>query len=71
MKSNIVILTTGSSGSSVRAGIIATQGYWLEYKTKKLDFDTYENARLVNLNMYLLRASGLKRRDCNDFPRHP
>ena len=68
MKSDLIILTTGSSGSSVLAGIIATQGYWLGYKTKKLNFDTYENARFVDLNMYLLRASGFKRRDCNDLP---
>ena len=68
MKSNIIILTTGSSGSSVLAGIIATQGYWLGDETKKLKFDTFENAELVDLNMEILAASGFSRRDCNDLP---
>jgi len=68
MKSNVIILTTGSSGSSVLAGLIATQGYWLGDDTKKLNFDTFENAELVDLNIKLLAASGFKRNDCNDLP---
>lgn len=61
-------MTTGASGSSVLTGTIATQGYWLGDDTKKLDFNTYENAKLVDLNIELLNASGFKRRDCNDMP---
>ncbi len=68
MKDNVIILTTGSSGSSVLAGLIATQGYWLGEETKKLQFDTYENAELVDLNIEILRASGFNRYDCNDIP---
>ena len=68
MKDNVLILTTGSSGSSVLAGIIATQGYWTGNETKKLNFDTFENAELVDLNMEILAASSFKRHDCNDLP---
>ncbi|MDY0131704.1 MAG: hypothetical protein RBR53_03455 [Desulforegulaceae bacterium] len=68
MKKNIVVFTTGSSGSSVLTGLIATQGYWLGEETKKLNFDTYENSELVDLNIEILKASGFGRRDCNDIP---
>lgn len=67
-KNNIIILTTGSSGSSVLAGLIAKQGFWLGEDTKKLNFDTYENGELVDLNIQLLEMAGFKRRDCNDLP---
>lgn len=65
---NIIILTTGSSGSSVLAGTIASKGYWLGDDTKKLKFDTYENAELVDLDIELLKLSGFHRYDCNDIP---
>lgn len=65
---NIVVLTTGSSGSSVLAGLIARQGFWLGRKTARLEFDTYENAQLVDLNIALLRKAGYRRRDANDLP---
>lgn len=65
---NLIVLTTGSSGSSVLTGLIAKQGFWLGEKTKKLNFDTYENAELVDLNIKILELSGFKRRDCNDMP---
>lgn len=68
MKHNVIILTTGSSGSSVLAGVIGSQGYWLGAETKKLRFDTYENAELVDLNIEILKASGFNRYDCNDIP---
>ena len=68
MKKNVLILTTGSSGSSVLAGLLASKGFWVGHETKKLKFDTYENSRLVDLNMAILRASGFRRRDCNDIP---
>lgn len=68
MKENIIILTTGSSGSSVLAGIISKKGYWLGEETKKLDFDTYENEELVNLDIEILKLIGFKRTDCNDIP---
>ena len=68
MLPNLIIFTTGSSGSSVLAGLIASQGLWLGEDTRKLYFDTYENTELVDLNMRLLAESGLKKRDCNDLP---
>ncbi|MFX0195821.1 MAG: hypothetical protein ACFFCW_06845 [Candidatus Hodarchaeota archaeon] len=68
MRKNIIILTTGASGSSVLTGLISTQGYWLGEETKKIDFETYENAELVDLNIRILYASGFKRSDCNDLP---
>ncbi len=34
----------------------------------QLDFNTYENAQLVNLNILLLRKAGYRRRDANDLP---
>jgi hypothetical protein len=68
MKDNVIVLTTGSSGSSVLTGVIAGQGYWLGHRTKKLQFDTYENFDLVDLNIDILRKSGFDRHDCNDLP---
>lgn len=66
--SGVIILTTGSSGSSVLAGTIAAKGFWVGRETKKLNFDTYENARLVDLNVEILKAAGFQRYDCNDLP---
>ena len=60
MKKNIIIITPGQSGSSVLAGVIATQGYWLGEDTKKLSFDTHENAGLVDLNIKILEMMGFK-----------
>jgi hypothetical protein len=68
MRKDVIIFTSGSSGSSVLAGTLGQKGYWLGDETKKLRFDTYENARLVDLNKELLRATGFKRHDCNDIP---
>lgn len=67
-RDNIIIMTTGSSGSSVLAGTIGQKGYWLGEETKKLKFDTYENAELVDLDREILRLSGFSRYDCNDIP---
>ncbi len=64
---NIIIFTTGSSGSSVLAGLMGKK-YWLGDETKKLKFDTYENAELVDLNIKLLNEIKYGRRDCNDIP---
>lgn len=65
---NIIIFTTGASGSSVLAGLLGSQGFWLGHQTAKLQFDTYENAELVDLNVQILRKSGYPRRDANDLP---
>lgn len=65
---NLIVFTTGSSGSSVLTGLIATQGYWLGDSTKQLKFDTYENSELVDLNIKILKMAGFNRYDCNDIP---
>ena len=60
---SIVILSHRWTGSSVFAGLLHRAGYWVGSETvRQPDFDTYENARLVELNSQLLRAlrPGLK-----------
>ena len=58
MKKNVIILTGGISGSSVLASLISRAGYWTGEDTqKKVDYDTYENLGLVELNKQLLAAA--------------
>jgi hypothetical protein len=59
---NTVILTHGWTGSSVLAGLLERAGAWLGEETMvKPDYDTFENARLVEINNRLLErfAAGL------------
>jgi len=65
---NIVVLTPGSSGSSVLSGLLSRGGYWLGDATKRIQFDTFENAELVDLDVRILRASGYPHTFCNDIP---
>jgi hypothetical protein len=60
VKKNVIILTSGLSGSSVLAALIAQDGgYWLGDSTiKKSDYDTWENAELVELNKRILADVG-------------
>jgi hypothetical protein len=52
---NIIILTHGWTGSSVFAGLFGRAGFWLGDRTViKRDYDTCENAELVDLNRRLL-----------------
>jgi len=54
---NIIILTSGLSGSSVVTNLLSRAGFWPGKMTcKKTDYDTHENTRLVELNEQLLRA---------------
>jgi hypothetical protein len=58
-RSNIIVLTSGETGSSVLTGLIARGGYWTGNETvKKAEYDTYENSELVRLNQALLERSG-------------
>jgi hypothetical protein len=62
MPHNVVILTTGLSGSSVLTGLIARAGYWTGNETVVKDnssgrYDTFENRELVELNESLITAS--------------
>jgi hypothetical protein len=61
MRKNVIILTSGLSGSSVLTGLIARAGYWTGEETfKKRDYETFENARLIELNLRLFKEAGYK-----------
>jgi len=54
---NIIVLTSGLSGSSVVTNLLSKAGYWAGDSTcKKTDYNTYENSDLVYLNELLLKA---------------
>ncbi len=53
MKQNIIILTSGLTGSSILAGLLTRAGYWTGETHKKTDYDTYENKDLIKLNLKL------------------
>jgi hypothetical protein len=56
---NVVILTSGVSGSSVLTGLISRAGYWTGTCThkKEKEYDTFENRDLIQLNLDLFRAA--------------
>ncbi|MDA8166008.1 MAG: hypothetical protein M0017_13370 [Desulfobacteraceae bacterium] len=68
MKPNVVIMTGGLSGSSVLAHLIAREGFWLGDSVKKIDYKTFENSQLVDLNDEILKASGYGWIDVMDIP---
>lgn len=52
---SIVILSHRWTGSSIFAGLLHRAGYWVGSETVRgQDFETYENARLVELNSRML-----------------
>lgn len=56
MRHNVIILTSGLTGSSVLTGLIARGGYWTGSSTqKKEDYDTFENKELIELNLRLFQ----------------
>lgn len=62
---NVVVLTTGLSGSSVITGLIIRAGYWQGDKTivkanAAGHYDTFENEELVRLNDQLLSNLGIQ-----------
>jgi hypothetical protein len=58
MRKNVVILTSGLSGSSVLTGLIARGGYWIGNETfSKPDYETFENQELIDLNKTLFREA--------------
>lgn len=62
---NVVLLTTGLSGSSVITGLIIRAGYWQGDKTivkanAAGHYDTFENEELVRLNDQLLSDIGIQ-----------
>jgi len=62
---NVIILTTGISGSSVITGFLTKSGLWTGDKTVYKDnitgkYETYENAKLVDLNDSLIKEAGME-----------
>jgi hypothetical protein len=54
---NVVILTSGLSGSSPLTGLLTRAGYWTGSTFKKSDYDTYENVDLIELNKRIFREA--------------
>lgn len=62
---NVIVLTTGISGSSVITGFLANSGFWTGDDTIFKDnltgkYETHENKKLVSLNKSLVKEAGLK-----------
>ena len=62
---NVIILTTGISGSSVITGLLAKSGLWTGDETIFKDnitgtYETYGNKKLVELNESLFKEAGLR-----------
>jgi hypothetical protein len=62
---NVIILTTGISGSSVITGFLAKSGFWAGEDTVFKDnitgkYETYENKKLVTLNDALIKEAGIE-----------
>jgi hypothetical protein len=55
---NVIILTSGVTGSSVLTGLISRAGYWTGDITAKKEYETYENQELINLDLQLFKESG-------------
>ncbi|MBI5331507.1 MAG: hypothetical protein HZB71_12965 [Betaproteobacteria bacterium] len=56
---NVIILTGGLAGSSVLTSMFHKVGYWVGDSTKqKHDYNTWENADLVDLNNQIIRDVG-------------
>ena len=58
---NVIILTSGITGSSVLSGFLAHSGYWAGDTTHKKEYDTFENAELIALNLKILQQAGYRR----------
>lgn len=54
---NVIILTSGITGSSVLAGFLAQSDYWAGNATHKKEYDTYENQELIDLNLRIFQQS--------------
>jgi hypothetical protein len=66
---NVIILTSGLSGSSVLTGLIARAGLWTGDATyQKQDYNTFENRELIDLNLRLFQAAGYKGNYLLEFP---
>lgn len=68
MRPNVIILTGGYNGSSVLTGLLARAGFWLGNSTAKVRYETFENQKLVDLNIKLLKSSGFRWNDVTELP---
>src|SRR5215472_209946 len=58
---NVIILTSGLSGSSVLTALICRAGYWSGDRThKKPHYDTFENERLIELDCRIIAEAGYR-----------
>ena len=64
---NVIILTSGITGSSVLSGFLARSGYWAGNTTHKKEYDTFENAELVRLNLKILQQAGYTGNHVKEF----
>jgi hypothetical protein len=55
---NVIILTSGITGSSVLSGFLTRPGYWAGDTTHKKDYDTFESAELIRLNLRIFQQAG-------------
>jgi len=57
---NVIILTSGITGSSVLSGFLARSGYWAGDTThiKEKQYNTFENDELIRLNLQLFQQAG-------------
>lgn len=62
MKPNVIVLTSGLTGSSVLTGLIARQNYWTGVGTFKKEYDTFENIDLIRLNKQLMAEAKFRGR---------
>src|SRR5690242_8271422 len=54
MRKNVIILTSGLTGSSVLTALISRGGYWTGDLThNKKEYDTFENRELIDLDLNL------------------
>jgi hypothetical protein len=65
---NVIVLTSGLSGSSVLTSLIARAGYWTgETTVKKPSYDTFENAELVRANLRIIEEAGYEGNYLEEF----
>jgi hypothetical protein len=70
MKHNVIILTSGLSGSSVLTGLIARAGYWTGDTTfRKQEYETFENQALIDLNLKIIQEAGYEGNYLVEFSR--
>jgi hypothetical protein len=58
-RKNVIILTSGLTGSSVVTGVLKDAGFWVGPETaRKPGYDTFENCDLIALNERLVEEAG-------------